>query len=286
MWASEVTGRRRGVAVCAPARAFKTVLDGKPTELTTNSGADHRPPQYTGGKKKHIRTFQPPPRRGDAIPVTIELLSRFRSRAEQKEVVAKAADGSVDILIATHRILGEDSRVPQPGAPDRVDERSSASVVARRTSSRSGRPESTTCCPCPRRQIPRSLHLRCRVCATSRSSRRRRDRLAMRRRSSPRGRRSSAKRSRRRSPAGARSVRPQPHRVDRPRRARVPLEELLPAAHAVRVTVAHGQMTGGGAGEGDAALSSSARGRRLGSRRRSSSATGWTYSVAANTILI
>ncbi len=40
--------------------------------------------------------------------MTIELLSRFRSRPEQKSIVAKAADGSIDILIATHRMLGKD----------------------------------------------------------------------------------------------------------------------------------------------------------------------------------
>ena len=54
---------------------------------------------------QHFRTFQ---RRFAAFPVTIELLSRFRSRPEQKEIVAKVADGTVDILIATHRMLGKD----------------------------------------------------------------------------------------------------------------------------------------------------------------------------------
>ena len=54
---------------------------------------------------QHFRTFQ---RRFAAFPVTIELLSRFRSRAEQKGIVGKVADGSVDILIATHRMLGKD----------------------------------------------------------------------------------------------------------------------------------------------------------------------------------
>jgi transcription-repair coupling factor (superfamily II helicase) len=76
--------------------AFKAVLDGKQVALLapTTILAD-----------QHHRTFQ---RRFAAFPVTIELLSRFRSRAEQKEVVAKVAEGSVDILIATHRMLGKD----------------------------------------------------------------------------------------------------------------------------------------------------------------------------------
>jgi transcription-repair coupling factor (superfamily II helicase) len=76
--------------------AFKAVLDGKQVALLapTTILAD-----------QHFRTFQ---RRFAAFPVTIELLSRFRSRAEQKDVVARVAEGSVDILIATHRMLGRD----------------------------------------------------------------------------------------------------------------------------------------------------------------------------------
>jgi transcription-repair coupling factor (superfamily II helicase) len=76
--------------------AFKAVLDGKQVAVLapTTILAD-----------QHFRTFR---RRFAAFPVEIELLSRFRSRAEQKEVVAKAADGTVDIVIATHRMLGKD----------------------------------------------------------------------------------------------------------------------------------------------------------------------------------
>ncbi|HEY3169779.1 MAG TPA: DEAD/DEAH box helicase, partial [Thermoanaerobaculia bacterium] len=76
--------------------AFKAVLDGKQVAVLapTTILAD-----------QHYRTFQ---RRFAAFPVTIELLSRFRSRAEQKAIVEKVAAGSVDILIATHRMLGKD----------------------------------------------------------------------------------------------------------------------------------------------------------------------------------
>ncbi len=76
--------------------AMKAVLDGKQVAVLapTTILAD-----------QHFRTFQ---RRFAAFPVEIELLSRFRSRVEQKEVVAKVAEGSVDILIATHRMLGKD----------------------------------------------------------------------------------------------------------------------------------------------------------------------------------
>jgi transcription-repair coupling factor (superfamily II helicase) len=76
--------------------AFKAVLDGKQVAVLapTTILAD-----------QHFRTFQ---RRFAAFPVTIDLLSRFRSGKEQKEIVRKTADGSVDILIATHRMLGKD----------------------------------------------------------------------------------------------------------------------------------------------------------------------------------
>jgi transcription-repair coupling factor (superfamily II helicase) len=76
--------------------AFKAVLDGKQVAVLapTTILAD-----------QHFRTFT---RRFAAFPVTIELLSRLRPRAEQKAVVEKVADGSVDILIATHRLLGKD----------------------------------------------------------------------------------------------------------------------------------------------------------------------------------
>ena len=76
--------------------AMKAVLDGKQVAVLapTTILAD-----------QHFRTFQ---RRFAAFPVEIELLSRFRSRLEQKGVVAKVAEGTVDILIATHRMLGKD----------------------------------------------------------------------------------------------------------------------------------------------------------------------------------
>jgi transcription-repair coupling factor (superfamily II helicase) len=76
--------------------AFKAVLDGKQVAVLvpTTILAD-----------QHFRTFG---RRFAAFPVTIELLSRFRSRAEQKTILEKVADGSIDILIATHRMLAKD----------------------------------------------------------------------------------------------------------------------------------------------------------------------------------
>jgi transcription-repair coupling factor (superfamily II helicase) len=44
----------------------------------------------------------------DAFPVRVELLSRFRTPAEQKETLRKVKEGEVDIVIGTHRLLSKD----------------------------------------------------------------------------------------------------------------------------------------------------------------------------------
>ncbi|HPG60300.1 MAG TPA: helicase-related protein, partial [Candidatus Wallbacteria bacterium] len=43
-----------------------------------------------------------------SYPVTVELLSRFRSKSEQKETVEKLKDGKVDVVVGTHRIIQKD----------------------------------------------------------------------------------------------------------------------------------------------------------------------------------
>jgi len=55
--------------------------------------------------QQHLNTFR---ERMAGYPVAIEMLSRFRSRAEQRVVLAAAAAGQVDILIGTHRLLQAD----------------------------------------------------------------------------------------------------------------------------------------------------------------------------------
>ena len=54
---------------------------------------------------QHLETFR---QRFAAFPIEIEMLSRFRGPAEQREIVAQLADGRIDILIGTHRLLGKD----------------------------------------------------------------------------------------------------------------------------------------------------------------------------------
>jgi transcription-repair coupling factor (superfamily II helicase) len=55
--------------------------------------------------EQHARTFA---ERMKEFPVTVAALSRFQTKQEQKEIVAKIASGKVDIVIGTHRIVSED----------------------------------------------------------------------------------------------------------------------------------------------------------------------------------
>jgi len=75
---------------------FKAVLDGKQAALLcpTTILAD-----------QHFRTLK---RRFAAFPVTIDLLSRFRAAEDRKEVVRRMTEGTLDVVVATHRLLSKD----------------------------------------------------------------------------------------------------------------------------------------------------------------------------------
>jgi transcription-repair coupling factor (superfamily II helicase) len=62
--------------------------------------------------QQHYQNFQD---RFAGLPYRIELLSRFRSPAEQREIVAGLAEGTIDIAIGTHRLLQEDVRFKRLG---------------------------------------------------------------------------------------------------------------------------------------------------------------------------
>ncbi|MCY7345655.1 MAG: transcription-repair coupling factor [Pyrinomonadaceae bacterium] len=83
--------------------AFKAVMDNKQVAVLTPT---------TVLAYQHFESFK---QRFAAFPVKIELLSRFRSAKEQKEVVKASEDGKVDILIGTHRILSADVKLPKLG---------------------------------------------------------------------------------------------------------------------------------------------------------------------------
>jgi transcription-repair coupling factor (superfamily II helicase) len=55
--------------------------------------------------QQHLNTFR---ERMAGYPISIEMMSRFRSRAEQRTILEAVAGGGVDILIGTHRLLQRD----------------------------------------------------------------------------------------------------------------------------------------------------------------------------------
>jgi transcription-repair coupling factor (superfamily II helicase) len=61
---------------------------------------------------QHFETFK---RRFAAFPISIEMISRFRTAKQQKEIVEKVEQGKIDILIGTHRLLSKDITFPELG---------------------------------------------------------------------------------------------------------------------------------------------------------------------------
>ena len=61
---------------------------------------------------QHYETFK---QRFAAFPVIIEMISRFRTTKQQKEILQKVEAGKVDILIGTHRLLSKDVKFPDLG---------------------------------------------------------------------------------------------------------------------------------------------------------------------------
>jgi transcription-repair coupling factor (superfamily II helicase) len=61
---------------------------------------------------QHFNTFR---RRFAAFPIKIEMLSRFRTPKQQKEMIAKIEAGQVDMVIGTHRVLSKDVKFPDLG---------------------------------------------------------------------------------------------------------------------------------------------------------------------------
>jgi len=62
--------------------------------------------------EQHYQNFS---QRLKNFPINIQMLSRFRTKAQQKEIVRGIADGSVDIVIGTHRLLSDDVRFKDLG---------------------------------------------------------------------------------------------------------------------------------------------------------------------------
>lgn len=76
--------------------AFKAVTDSKQVALLVPT---------TILALQHYHTFSD---RLSDMPCKVEYINRFKSRKEQTRILKEVADGQVDILIGTHRILGKD----------------------------------------------------------------------------------------------------------------------------------------------------------------------------------
>jgi transcription-repair coupling factor (superfamily II helicase) len=83
--------------------AFKAVQDGKQVAVLTPT---------TVLCFQHFETFK---RRFAQFPIHIEMISRFRTAKEQKEIVERVEAGKVDILIGTHRVLSKDIKFQDLG---------------------------------------------------------------------------------------------------------------------------------------------------------------------------
>ncbi|MBI9047017.1 MAG: DEAD/DEAH box helicase, partial [Anaerolineaceae bacterium] len=76
--------------------AFKSVMSGKQVALLVPT---------TILAQQHFETFR---KRLIPYPVEVEMLSRFRSPKQQDEIIKRLGNGSVDIVIGTHRLVSND----------------------------------------------------------------------------------------------------------------------------------------------------------------------------------
>jgi transcription-repair coupling factor (superfamily II helicase) len=83
--------------------AFKCVNDGRQVAVLAPT---------TVLAFQHYETFK---QRFAAFPVTIEMISRFRTAKQQKEILQRAEAGKIDVLIGTHRILSQDIKFADLG---------------------------------------------------------------------------------------------------------------------------------------------------------------------------
>jgi len=83
--------------------AFKAVQDGKQVAVLVPT---------TLLVQQHSKTFA---ERYAGFPIRVEGLSRFNTAKESKEIIAALAEGQVDVVIGTHRILSQDVNFKELG---------------------------------------------------------------------------------------------------------------------------------------------------------------------------
>ncbi len=83
--------------------AFKAVMGGKQVAVLAPT---------TILVEQHYETFK---ERFKNFPVTVEMLSRFKSKAQQNRIVKNLANGKIDIIIGTHRLVQRDIKFKDLG---------------------------------------------------------------------------------------------------------------------------------------------------------------------------
>ncbi len=83
--------------------AFKAVADSKQVAVLVPT---------TILALQHFKTFSA---RLNEFPATVDYINRFKSAAQQKETLEKLAEGKIDILIGTHRIISKDVKFKDLG---------------------------------------------------------------------------------------------------------------------------------------------------------------------------
>ena len=83
--------------------AFKAVMDGRQVAILAPT---------TILAQQHYNTLM---RRFEGFPIEAAVLSRFVSPKEQKETLARLKDGSVDVIVGTHRLLAKDVKFKDLG---------------------------------------------------------------------------------------------------------------------------------------------------------------------------
>ena len=83
--------------------AFKACMDQKQVAILVPT---------TILAQQHYNTFK---QRFENYPIRVEVLSRFKTAKQQREIINDARKGLVDILIGTHRIVSDDINLPNLG---------------------------------------------------------------------------------------------------------------------------------------------------------------------------
>lgn len=83
--------------------AFKAVDSGKQVAILVPT---------TVLAEQHYRTFT---QRFAEYPFAVEVLSRYKSAGKQKETLKRVAEGTVDVIVGTHRLLSKDVKFKELG---------------------------------------------------------------------------------------------------------------------------------------------------------------------------